>query len=191
MTCWGFTRKLSKYSPDLVRNPERALAAPILIRRGVGWRTLFHSSWRTFRTKFSGDLARLKRHRDLLSDEKITATILDVGDFRESVEEKLNELSRKLQDLHLEDEEREHLRRRQQLDHKRQFVLSKLDPPNYQYDYGEAMKQRHGSSSGDWILQDSTFQAWGDPVENGHKKLYLSGIPGAGLCHYQIIASPA
>ncbi|KAK3363959.1 hypothetical protein B0T25DRAFT_470206 [Lasiosphaeria hispida] len=145
-----------------------------------GWRTLFHSSWRTFRTKFSGDLVRLKRHRDLLSDEKITATILDLQDFRESVEEKLNELSRKVQDLHLEDEERETLRRRQQLDHKRQFVLSKLDPPNYQSDCEEAMKQRHGSCSGDWISQDRTFQAWADPVENGHKTLYLSGIPGAG-----------
>ncbi|KAK0728767.1 hypothetical protein B0T26DRAFT_869746 [Lasiosphaeria miniovina] len=152
-----------------------------------GWKTAFHSSWKTFKSRFGGTLTDLKRYRDLLSDEKITATIIEVRESRQSMEEfhqsmkgKLDEPSRNLQELHIGDRESEELRCREQLDKKRQFVLSKLDAPDYYSDLERASNEQRGTTSGERIFSHPTFQQWMDMSTVEHRSLYLHGIPGTG-----------
>lgn len=140
----------------------------------------FHSAWKTFHTKFATTLQKLKRYWDLLSDEKITATILEVQDLRVSVEDKLDELARKVQDLHIDDNESAALKYQEQLEKKRQFVLSKLDAPDYEYDFERASEERQGTSSGNWVLENETFQGWVDVTTSENRTLYVHEIPGTG-----------
>ncbi|KAK4205537.1 hypothetical protein QBC40DRAFT_36628 [Triangularia verruculosa] len=144
------------------------------------WKVVFHSSWKTFKTHFGGTLAKLKRHRDLLADEKLTATMSEVLDSRQSIEDILDQLSRKVQDLHLSIDENEVLRQQETLNNKRQFVLSKLDPPRYHDDFVASFSERRSGTSGDWILNNDTFSHWADIDNLESRYLYLSGIPGAG-----------
>lgn len=122
----------------------------------------------------------MKRHRDLLSDEKITATIFEVQDMRESMEDKLQELSRRLQQLHLSTDEDKVLQQRERLDKRREFVFSKLGAPDYQSDFERASKERHETPSGDWILNNDTYQKWINAASKEYNTLYLNGIPGTG-----------
>lgn len=151
-----------------------------LLKVTSGWKTVFHSSWRTFTTHFGPIFSKMKRHRDLLSDEKITATILEVQDMRESMEDKLQELSRRLEELHLSTDEDRVLQQRERLDKRREFVFSKLGAPVYQNDFERASRERHQTSSGDWILNDDTYKKWIDTTSLEHRTLYLNGIPGTG-----------
>lgn len=141
----------------------------------------FHSSWTTFKTRFGGTVRELKKYRDLLSDEKITATILEVQELRQSMEEKLDEISRKVDDLQINADESAAFRYREQVDNKRQFVLKKIDPPDYECDFERASKERQGTGSGNWLLGHATFQEWVDPTSPNHWGLYVSGIPGTGM----------
>ncbi|KAM7203083.1 hypothetical protein V8F33_002431 [Rhypophila sp. PSN 637] len=144
------------------------------------WKIAFHSSWRTFKTHFGGTVKDLKRYRDLISDEKITATILEVQELGQSMEERMDELSRKLEHLQVDVDQSSAMQHREQLDKKRQFVLSKLDPPTFEDDFERASKERRGTPSGSWILDNATFQDWADVTCSKHRTLYVNGSPGTG-----------
>ena len=95
---------------------------------------MFKSSWRTFTTQFGPTINRLKRHRDLLSDEKMTAVALEVIDMRDSIESRIQELVEDVQKLHLDDEDK--ALKQQESFHKRlKFVHSKLGVVDYQLDF--------------------------------------------------------
>ncbi|KAH6848231.1 hypothetical protein B0I37DRAFT_309598 [Chaetomium sp. MPI-CAGE-AT-0009] len=144
------------------------------------WKTAFHSSWKTFKTQFGPVLTKLKRHRDLLSDEKITALLAEVNGFRQSFEDKFSELSRQMLKLHLDNSDEESLWHHEALDRKRQFVLSKLDPPDYSSVLERAFNERGVSTSGDWLRADAAFRQWTDLTTMDPRALYLNGIPGTG-----------
>jgi len=189
---------LQKYYCDVLEFHRKALAifsrpsdhdliAPGLwiipnIASLIGWQTAFHSAWRTFKTQFGPVLTKLKRHRDLLSDEKLTATIADVHHSVQTVEDKIDELSRHLQRLHVVDDDQAARRHREDVDGKRQFVLSKLDPPDYHFDLERASNERWNSASGDWLEADPAFAQWVDTTMTQSRALYLTGMPGTGTC---------
>ena len=147
---------------------------------------MFHSSWKTFRTRFAPILGSLKRHRELISDEKLTIAISEVQDFREFVEDKLEELSIQMRDLQLEEKEERTLKTQEHRSRRLQFVLNKFDVADCQgdRDLEHARRERHyHSSSGDWIFDHLLFKEWADLAIAGNSTLYLNGIPGAGpLC---------
>lgn len=97
-----------------------------------------------------------------------------------SMEEKLQELSRKMQKLQIESDEDRLLQQQKRLGERREFVLSKLDAPDYHSDLERATRERHETSSGDWIVDDQTFNDWSDTDVAGHKTMYLNGMPGTG-----------
>ena len=165
-------------SPGQVRTPPLfALLAPLT---WLEWKAFFHSSWKTFKSQFGSTLRDLQRYRDLLSDEKITATIIEVQKLRQSMESKLGELSRQLQDLQLAGDDDAMLRKREELEQKRRFVLEKLDAPNHADDLERASMERRGSPSGEWILGNSTFLEWSDMSSLEHRTLHVHGSPGTG-----------
>ncbi|KAH6624506.1 hypothetical protein B0J18DRAFT_456785 [Chaetomium sp. MPI-SDFR-AT-0129] len=167
---------LQKYYCDVLEFHRKALA----VFSRPSWKTVFHSAWRTFKTQFGPILTKLKQHRELLSDEKLTATIADVRQSVRSIEDKVGELSRHLQRLHIIDNEEAARRHREDLIGKRQFVLSKLDPPDYYCDLERASNQRWDSASGGWIEADTAFDLWVDTTMIQSRALYLTGIPGTG-----------
>ena len=122
----------------------------------------------------------LKKYRDLLSDEKITATILEVHKLRQSMEDKLSELSRQVQDLQLEDEDSAAIRRQEELDKRRRFVLERLDGPDTTTELEKASGERRGTHSGEWILGDAAFQEWLNFSKPESRMLHLHGSPGTG-----------
>ncbi|KAH8592598.1 hypothetical protein B0O99DRAFT_716361, partial [Bisporella sp. PMI_857] len=145
------------------------------------WKTVFHSSWKTFKSRFGPIISSLKRHRELISDEKLTIAISEVQDFRESVEEKLEALSKQMKELQLEKNEEGTLKLQEQRDRQLQFVLNKFDVADCQKDLEHARRERrHHSSSGDWIFNHPLFKEWADLTIPRNSTLYLSGIPGAG-----------
>ena len=146
----------------------------------LGWKTAFHSAWKTFKTQFGPILAKLKRHRELLSGEKLAAAVADVHQSVQSVEDKVDTLSRQLERLHFVNDEEVSRRHREDLERKRQFVLSKLDPPDYYCDLEKALNERRDSTSGNWLLADATFRQWADITTMEPRALYLHGIPGSG-----------
>ena len=106
--------------------------------------------------------------------------ITDVHQSVQVMEDRVDTLSRQLQRLHFIDDEEVSRRHREDLDRKRQFVLSKLDPPDYHYDLERASNERCDSTSGDWLLTDTTFGQWADMTAMEPRALYLNGIPGLG-----------
>jgi hypothetical protein len=147
---------------------------------------VFHSSWRTFKTRFGPILRNLKRHRELISDEKLTIAINEGRDFRESVEEKLEALSKQMKELQLQEKEEGALKIQEQRIKRLQFVLNKFDIADCQRerDLEHAKhERRHHSSSGNWIFDNPLFKNWADLTITKNSTLYLNGIPGAGpLC---------
>src|SRR3569833_3451941 len=78
----------------------------------TGWKTVFHSAWKTFYTNFQPILIKLKRHSTLLSSERIAtevqsqqaSTETKAAERHRIVEDKFHKLSLQLQKLHLGDE---------------------------------------------------------------------------------------
>jgi hypothetical protein len=148
---------------------------------------VFHSSWKTFKTRFGPILSSLKRHRELISDEKLTIAISEVRDFREFVEEKLEALSKRMKELQLEEKDEGTLKLQEQRGRQLQFVLNKFEVADCQRDLEHARREcRHHSSSGDWIFDHPLFNEWADLTTPRNSTLYLNGIPGAGSLRFHL-----
>ncbi|KAI0536611.1 hypothetical protein GGR58DRAFT_381624 [Xylaria digitata] len=152
------------------------------------WKTMFYSSWKTFKTGFGPILNSLKLHRELISDEKLTIAISEVRDFRSEVqdsckflEEKLEALLKPMKELQLAKREEETQKLQEQRSRRLQFVLNKFDAADCQRDLEHARRERrHHRSSGDWILDNPLFKEWTDLTITGNSMLYLNGSPGSG-----------
>lgn len=150
---------------------------------------MFYSSWKTFKTKFGPILNNLKRHRELISDEKLTIAISEVRDFRSEVqdtrkflEEKLEALSKQMKQLQLEEKEESTQKLQEQRSRRLQFVLNKFDVADYQRDLEHARREhRRHINSGKWIPDHPQFKEWADLTITRNSTLYLNGIPGSGL----------
>lgn len=145
---------------------------------------MFHVSWKGFRTRYGAILSSLKRHRELISDEKLTIAISKVGDSRESVEGKFEALSNQMKKLQLKEKElvtRELCEQRRQ---RLQFVLDKLGAAGRQrqHDLGESYRHH----SGGWIFDHRLFKEWSDLKIVQNSTLYLNGIPGAGSLLFKL-----
>jgi hypothetical protein len=148
-----------------------------------GWKRLFNYAWPTFKTRFQPIFHSLKRHRALLSDEKLTAVIEEVQDARGTTENKLDELSKQIRnglDSVKEVIEKRAIELQDSLLERKSAITAKLDPPDYEADQREAAAQRYSITSGDWVLEDPSFASWihADTLPSGI--IYLHGIPGSG-----------
>ncbi|RYP59358.1 hypothetical protein DL769_008577 [Monosporascus sp. CRB-8-3] len=143
------------------------------------WKAVFHSAWKTFKTKFGPVLSNLKRHRDLISDEKLSIAISEVTDMRTSVEDKLDALSRRIAEIKADEDQDREIRARNANRRKRKHLLDILDPPNYRSDFDRACDQQEISSSQEWIFGHALVENWLDLNRSSTKRIFLHGIPGA------------
>ncbi|UPL00409.1 hypothetical protein LCI18_011343 [Fusarium solani-melongenae] len=151
----------------------------------TGWKRYFDCAWNTFKTRCKPIIDSLKRHRTLLSDEKLTAAVVEIQEgrretqeFRDMVEARFSSISRLLE-ADLEKRSRKEIEeRKDSLLQARRTISSHLSPGNYEDDQRSAFSQFFSSPSGDWVLHEPKFQKWLQS-SNG-QVLYLHGMPGAG-----------
>jgi hypothetical protein len=131
------------------------------------WKQLFHATWNTFKTRFSGILENLRRHRRLIESQA------NVVQF----EQLFQELQRGTK---ISEAEFERLREEEKL-WRLNFVKSWLSPANTNADQRIcASKWRKYPMTGRWILDDSLMKAWLDYDTCVMNLLWINGIPGAG-----------
>jgi len=167
----------------------------------TAWETVLKYAWKTFESSFKPILDSLKRHRALLSDEKLTAAIAEIQVVRRLAVTRFNEQSAQLdtrfyelqQELHnrfqdltkrwYESQEKlvkkEAEERQEALRLQRRIIAEKLGPSDYEADQQRASEQRF-PTSGEWILKDASFLNWLESRDQSNCILYMSGIPGAG-----------
>jgi hypothetical protein len=99
----------------------------------------------------------------LLESEKGTVAVYEAQRLRELAETHIKEMSE--------------LEKKKQLN----FLIEKLDAPNYQWDQHIASEQRWEGQSGMWVLHDIHFREWSEMGTCGNPLLYIHGGPGAGM----------
>ncbi|KAJ4094512.1 hypothetical protein NW760_012659 [Fusarium oxysporum] len=145
-----------------------------------GWKVLFHSAWKTFKTQFDPILKSLERHRVMLSEEKLTAVMEETQKQGQSIQGRLHQLNRSWQNRDQKNAERDLIAHQSQIDQQYSIVESKIDAPHYHEDYEIASQKRFQSTSGRWILDHPLVSEWLESSSKANEKIYLSGIPGAG-----------
>ncbi|KAJ3459196.1 hypothetical protein MRS44_015269 [Fusarium solani] len=150
----------------------------------TGWKAYLDSAWRGFKTRCKPIIDSLKRHRTLLSDEKLTAAIIEVQQARREAQELRNVMEARFGELSRRLETDSEKRSRQEVEAMKDGLLqarctisSQLSPGNYQDDQKLAFDQFFRSPSGDWVLQEPKFTEW-LKGSNG-QILNLHGMPGA------------
>ncbi|CAJ0546596.1 Ff.00g012230.m01.CDS01 [Fusarium sp. VM40] len=145
-----------------------------------GWKVLFHSAWKTFKTQFDPILKSLERHRIMLSEEKLTAVMEESQKQGHSIQDKLDQLHKQLQERDQKNAEKDLAAHQSRIDQQYSTVESRIDAPNYHEDYEIASQKRFQNTSGRWILSHPLVSEWLDHSSKANGKIYLSGIPGAG-----------
>ncbi|KAM0431361.1 hypothetical protein ACHAPT_005337 [Fusarium lateritium] len=151
----------------------------------TGWKKYFDCAWNTFKTRCKPILDSLKRHRTLLSDEKLTAAVMEiqagrreVQDFRDVARGRFDELSRQLEEEFDKRARKETDELDESLLQTKRSISSQLSPGSYEADQRSAFNQFFQSPSADWVFQDGKFKDW--LVWSDCRMLYLQGMPGAG-----------
>ncbi|TRX94186.1 hypothetical protein FHL15_004954 [Xylaria flabelliformis] len=155
---------LEDYYADILAFHQEALS----VFRRPRWKELFHSTWKTFDSKFGPILQSLKNRHELLESEKGSATLYEIQRLRQDIS-----------DIYAK--ERNRTVRADAEKHRREVrdIREKLEAPNYRIDQEMSTEDRHGHGSGTWIFEDPSFCSWSNKDASGHSVLYVNGIPGA------------
>jgi hypothetical protein len=125
---------------------------------------MFDATWKTYKSRFSGVISNMARHRTLIESQ---ATLSQIEDFQESrrIEDERFEAEMKNQDLH-----------------RSQAVYNWLRATSIDTDQYQLSKIRaEYPGTGRWLLDNPTFKEWFDPQFPAIPPvLWLNGIPGAG-----------
>lgn len=140
----------------------------LLLIRAV-WRQLYHATWKTFKTRFSGLLENMSQHRLLIERQAQLSEIEEARNARERNETSFNTII----------ENQDHLRR--------QAVYNWFRAPSVESDQDHFSGIRtEYPQTGRWLLTLENFKLWFDPqFPSIPPLLWLNGKPGAGkvFCH--------
>ncbi|KAF4467640.1 zinc finger protein [Fusarium albosuccineum] len=98
----------------------------------------------------------------------------------QSIEDKLDRLDKDLQERDRKDTERDLAAHQYDLSRHRLLVENMINAPDYYDDHQIASRKRHQSAPGNWILDHPLILGWLETSSRANRKIYLSGIPGAG-----------
>ena len=143
----------------------------------------------------------LRRHRQLLLDERMTACIMEIQTTRSEMAQQFQslstdadtrfssllretetvyqQLSTKLYESGEKDAEREAQRQQESLMAIKSSIAGKLDTPDHEADHQQTLGKRF-AQSGQGLLQDQRFLDWYQGRDRTGCILYLHGKPGAG-----------
>jgi hypothetical protein len=127
------------------------------------WRQLFQATWKTFRTRFSGILDNLRRHKLLVESQASLTQFEEFERARVTAKEEFRAMR-----------DNEGKRRKIAVRDWLGAASSEADQENY------ANVRLQYPGTGRWLLQIQHVQAWLDPNSSSIPLLWLTGIPGAG-----------
>ncbi|KAI1355974.1 hypothetical protein F5Y01DRAFT_325067 [Xylaria sp. FL0043] len=156
---------LEDYYSDILNFHQAALR----VFKRPKWKTLFHSTWKTFDADFKSILHSLASRRQLLESEKGSASLYEIQVLRQELSQKNAEQSQQAAKI-VQEQHRARI----------SSIRESLQAPNYPIDQETATEDRHGSKSGLWIFEHPHFQEWSKNDATGHDALYVNGVPGAG-----------
>ncbi|KAK6507854.1 hypothetical protein TWF481_006276 [Arthrobotrys musiformis] len=139
------------------------------------WKTALDYVWPAFKTKFEPIIESLRRHRELLTDEKSTVILEEVQHAHSILQDIRSRLERLQQGINNQAREL-----RERILKQKENVRTKLRPRDYIEDHRLALNRRVVSSSGNWILADPKFKAWLHGGAAAERILYINGMPGSG-----------
>jgi hypothetical protein len=127
------------------------------------WRQLFQATWKTFRTRFSGILDNLRRHKILIESQASLTQFEQFERARVIAEEEFRVMR-----------DNEGKRRKIAVRDWLGAATSEVDQENC------ANVRVQYPGTGRWLLQIRHVQAWLDSNSSSTPLLWLTGIPGAG-----------
>ncbi|TGJ88444.1 hypothetical protein E0Z10_g384 [Xylaria hypoxylon] len=133
-------------------------------RYSTEWQQVFSESWDTCRSRFSGIILNMARHRTLIETK---ATPSQIEDVRQSIPK-----SRQIEDNQLDEQDLQRIR----------DVHNWLRATNNDIDQENHFKTRaEYPETGRWLLEIPFFKEWFNPqYPTIPPLLWLNGIPGAG-----------
>lgn len=135
----------------------------------LGWRRMFDSVWKTFRTKFKPILDSFTRHRELLDHVKTTAVFSEIQLTRTRLLESINQSSEEMKSA---------------LENLQNHKTQMMERLGYRADEVNRPHKRVPSepdqATGRWIFHNEIFKKWLDFNVENIRILYLNGLPGAG-----------
>ncbi|KAK3502962.1 hypothetical protein B0T13DRAFT_487332 [Neurospora crassa] len=162
---------LEDYYLDVLNFHKEALA----VFDRPKWKMLVDAAWKRFESKFEVIIQALKRRKELLNSEKLSASLDQIFKLRGEIHEAITK-QKKLADKQEEEAHKE----------RKKAIMGRLSIPEYQSDYQffidcrDESNDKLGISSGTWIFDNPYFQAWHQGDVSAKQLLYLHGKPGGG-----------
>ncbi|ETS75549.1 hypothetical protein PFICI_12493 [Pestalotiopsis fici W106-1] len=169
-------KQLKNYYCDVLEFNKSALE----VFSRPAWKTVFHSTWKTFQTEFRPILSKFKMHQKLLSEEKLTSLMSEMQRMKCATRDNFQQLRNDMSAIIARDEAKILAETEERRREKRRMLRDELGSPDYQQDQEDSFAVLRESSSGDWIANEPIFKDWSDLSSTQSPLIYLSGIPGAG-----------
>lgn len=138
---------------------------------------LVDAAWKRFESKFAVIIQALRRRKEILNSEKLSASLDQIINLRAEIHEAIT----KQKQMADKQEEEAHKERKR-------AIMGRLSIPEHhiQSDYRffidcrDESNEMLGISTGAWIFDHPTFQAWYNGDASASQLLYLHGRPGGG-----------
>ncbi|KAK3339412.1 hypothetical protein B0H65DRAFT_299455 [Neurospora tetraspora] len=162
---------LEDYYLDVLNFHKEALA----VFNRPKWKMLVDAAWKSFESKFAVILQALKRRKEILNSEKLSASLDQIIKLRAEIREVYTS-QKQVADKQEEETHKE----------RKRAIMGRLSIPDYQSDYRffidcrDDSNDKLGTSSGTWIFDNPIFQAWHLGDASGKRVLYIHGRPGGG-----------
>lgn len=144
---------------------------------GRVWRQVFRSVWSDFKTRFSGILEGLRRHKELIQAQ---ASLLHYKQYQQDSQETMRHIRQYEYDREIMIEKLENLEAEGSAK-KYDTVMEWIAGAQTHLDHEAfcAIRDEY-KGSGDWILKHEKVQNWREADTPVSSILWLNGIPGAG-----------
>ena len=131
----------------------------------------FESLWPKYSGKFQVILNGIMHHRNLMDGEVTLAHVTEAHAARAAAYERYEKDQEATERMEFE------------------FIKNSLSPQLYDSRL-ESIRQRCSQRAGTWLEKDSHFLEWQDYSKESAKVLWLTGIPGAGMCIATALLDP-
>ncbi|KIW21374.1 hypothetical protein PV08_01954 [Exophiala spinifera] len=143
---------------DILEFHQRAYK---LFRRR-SWHILFDSLWKSFDSRFSGILANLSKHKEMLMKEAIAIDIVEARKWRTRAAEELDKQEKGRNQIYISD------------------TLAWLNiQQEDQEDELDRLLAKRQPGTCDWVFRHPKFVTWKTEA-HAERVLWMNGIPGAG-----------
>ena len=142
------------------------------IPRGLAWKIVFESLWKTFHLRFQGILESLRKHRDLIDQEAHAINIAESKAWR-------NDQLSQIRQWRTEQDDRIQRVEKERLATNTRDAITWLNVGEDQNDVIAKLLNKYHGTNTHWALEEANVLSWlGKGAES--PVLWLNGKPGSG-----------